>query len=206
MSNPRADGLIESGRPLRELALAFPTKVSAYEYFAQSMTRRFASPDSHCVMCGQACEESPIGFTWRANLHTTKTVVLSFLITAVAVFAHHLYSRWVVVEFTTFHRLCPQCQRRHRTRGIVVSVWHKVLFAILVLLLCLTVPVVIFLAAMPFIAPEGIPVTLGLAVIGVGLLALVLLGFEACRKALIPHSLRQIGRFPFSIHAIHKKF
>ena len=155
MSTPQADSLIESGQPLRSVASFFPTKVEAYEYFARSMTQRFASPDFHCAMCGRACEELPVSFRWRANLHTTKTVMLSFLITTVAIFAHHLYSRWVVVEFTTFHRLCPQCQHRQRIRSIVVSLLHKALFAVLVLLLCLTVPSVVFLAAMPFVAPEA---------------------------------------------------
>jgi hypothetical protein len=204
MINPQADRLIDSGQPLKKLTPLFPTKVAAYEYFARSMTERFASPDSRCAMCDRTCEELPIVFNWRANLHTKKTVVLSFLITAVAIFAHHLYSRWVIIEFTTLHRLCSPCQRRHRTRGIIVSVLQKILFAVLVLLLCLTVPSVVFLAATPFVAPEGTRLIAALAVIGVGLLTFVLWAFEACRKSLIPHSLRQIGRFPFRLHELRK--
>jgi ABC-type multidrug transport system permease subunit len=204
MTNLQADSMIESGRPWNEVAPLFPTKIAAYEYFARSMTRRFASPDSHCAMCGRDSDAPPVRFTWRANVHTTKTVLLSFLFTAIALFAAHLYSRWVVVEFATFHRLCPDCQRRHRFRSIVIGITHKVLFALLMLLLFLTVPLIIFFVAMPFIAPEGTWRFLALSVIGVGLLALVMWAFEACRRSLIPHSLRQIGRFPFVLYDLHK--
>src|SRR5258708_37628067 len=112
MINPHADNIIERGQPLKEVVPVFPTKIAAYEYFARSMTQRFASADSHCARCGRDCELPPLSFTWRANLHTTKTVLLSFLFSALALFAAHLYSRWVVVQFTTFHRLCSDCQRR----------------------------------------------------------------------------------------------
>jgi len=182
----------------------FPTKTAAYEYFARSMSRRFELPDSHCAMCGRDSEVQPVSFTWRANVHTTKTVLLSFLFAAIALLAAHLYSRWVVVEFTTFHRLCPDCHRRHRSRSIVVGAMHKVLFAMLMLLLFLTVPLVIFLLVMPFIAPEGTRLVLAGSVVGVGLLALVVWGFETCRRSLIPHSLRQIGRFPFFLYGLRK--
>src|SRR2546429_10033037 len=121
MSNLQADTMIESGQPLKEVVPIFPTKVAAYEYFARSMTQRFASAETCCAACGKLCEATPFAFTWRANLHTTKTVLLSFLFTALALFAHHLYSRWVVVEFTTFHRLCALCRRRHRNRSIAVA-------------------------------------------------------------------------------------
>jgi hypothetical protein len=202
MTNPQADNLIESGRPLKEIVPIFPTKIAAYEYFARSMTRRFALPDSYCAMCGRMGETSPVMFIWRANVHTTKTVLLSFLFTALALFAAQLYSRWEVVQFITFHRLCPQCQHQHRTRNTVASVLHKALFAMLMLLLFLTVPLVIFLFAMPFIAPEGTWLMLTGSLVGVGLIALVVWGFEICRKSVIPHSLRQIGRFPFFLFAL----
>jgi hypothetical protein len=204
MTNLQADSMIEGGQPLKEIISIFPTKIAAYEYFARSMTRRFALPDSHCVMCGRNSDEPPVRFTWRANVHTTKTVFLSFLFTAIALFAAQFYSRWVVIEFATFHRLCPDCQRRHRSRSIVIGVTHKVLFALLMLLLFLTVPMITFLVAMPFIAPEGTWFMLAGSVAGVSLLALVLWAFETCRKLLIPQSLRQIGRFPFFLYDLSK--
>jgi len=128
MSNLQADRIMSSGKPLKDSCSDVSAKTAAYEYFARSMTERFASADLNCAMCGQACEAASIAFTWRANLHTTKTVLVSFLFSALAILAHHLYSRWVVVEFTrTFHRLCPDCRRRHRARTVAVSVFHKVL-------------------------------------------------------------------------------
>jgi hypothetical protein len=202
--NPQADSLIECGQPLKEMARLFPTKVEAYQYFASSMTRTWSSPDRHCCACGRACQEPPMRFTWRANLHTTKTVILSFLFTALALLAHHLYSRWIVVEFTTVHRMCLQCQRRRRIYVVFVAVLHKVLFAILILLLCLTVPAVVFLVAMPFLAPEGIRLFLPASIMGIGLIALVALGFEMCRRLLIPQPLRQVGRFPFFLCGLSK--
>jgi uncharacterized membrane protein YeiB len=204
MTNPQADSMIESGRPLKEVVPIFPTKIATYEYFARSMTQRFASPDSHCVMCGRDSDAPPIRFTWRANVHTTKTVLLSFLFTVIALFAAHLYSRWVVIEFTTFHRLCPQCQRRHRLRRIIVGILRNVLFAMLILVLLLTVPMVIFTFAAPFIEPRGTLLMLAGAAVGIGLLAFVISCFEKCRTSLIPHSLRQIGRFPFSLYDLRK--
>src|SRR6266540_3508355 len=180
VSNLQADTFIEVGRPLREVVPMFPSKTAAYEYFARSMTQRFASADLHCADCGQPCDAAPIGFTWRANVHTARTILVSFLLTAVSILAHHLYTRWVVVEFTTFHRMCAQCQSRHRMRGITGGVLQKVLFAVLMLLLFVTVPAVVFLVAMPFIAPKGIWLALVGTATGVGLLALVTWGFEAC--------------------------
>jgi len=202
MSNLQADRIIESGKPLKELVPMFPAKTAAYEYFARSRTERFASADLNCAMCGQACEAPPIAFTWRANLHTTKTVLVSFLFSALAILAHHLYSRWVVVEFTTFHRLCPDCRRRHRARTVAVSVFHKVLFAVLILALFLTVPLVIFLFVAIFVAPEGKRLMLTGAVVGLTFIGMVVWGFEMCRRSLIPGSLRQIGRFPFSLYGL----
>jgi len=202
MTNPQADSMIESGRPWNEVAPLFPTKIAAYEYFARSMTFRFASPDSHCAMCGRQCDTVPIAFTWRANLHTTKTVLVSFLFTAIAIFAHHLYSRWIVVDFTTVHRLCPDCRRRHRARGVAVAVLHKLLFTALILLVFLTVPSIIFLFVAIFAAPEGRWLMLGISVVGVALLGLVMWSFEMCRRFLIPESLHQIGRFPFFLYGL----
>jgi len=202
MTNPQADGMIESGRPWNEVAPLFPTKIAAYEYFAGSMSRRFASADSHCAMCRRQSDTVPIAFTWRANLHTTKTVLLSFLITAMAVFAHHLYSRCVVVQFTTLHRLCSDCRRRHRTRRLAAAFFQKLLFAALILLLFLTVPSIIFLFVAIFAAPEGKWLMLGISFAGVALLGLVAWGFELCRRFLIPGSLRRIGRFPFFLYGL----
>jgi hypothetical protein len=202
MTNPQAESMIESGRPLKEVALIFPTKIAAYQYFANAMARRFASPTSCCAMCNRDCDASPVRIRWRANVHTTKTVFFSFLFTAVALFAAHLYSRWVVVEFTTFHRLCLQCQRGHHSRRLAVNILHKALFATLISLLFLTVPLVIFLFAMPFIAPEGTWLMLTGSLVGVGLIALVMWGFEACRSSVIPPPLRQIGRFPFFLFTL----
>jgi hypothetical protein len=204
MTNTQTDNMIESGRPLKEIVPLFSDRIAAYQYFAGKMAKSFATPNSNCVECGRECDAPPVGFTWRANLHTTETIVLSFLFTILALFAAHLYSRWVVVEFTTFHRLCAQCQRRHRTRTIMVSFLRNVLFAALMLLLFLTVPVVVFLFAMPFIAPKAIWLPLVGAIIGIGLLIFVAQGFETCRKLLIPHSLRQVGRFPFYLFALRK--
>jgi hypothetical protein len=204
MTNPQADAMIESGRPLKEIVLLFPNKAVAYEYFGRSMTHQFALRDSNCAICGRDRDTSTYCFTWRANIHTTKTVFLSFLFTALALFAAHLYSRWVVVEFSTSHRLCQQCQRHHRSRGVIVGIFHKLLFAILMLLLFLTVPLVVFLFAAPFIAPEGIWRMLAGALVGIGLLALVVFGFERCRRSMIPKPLRQIGRFPFFLYAVRK--
>ena len=202
MTNPQADSMIESGRPWNEVAPLFPTKIAAYEYFARSMTHRFASADSHCAMCGRQCDTVPVAFTWRANLHTTKTVLLSFLITAMAIFGNHIYSRWVVVQCTTFHRLCPDCRRRHRTRRLAAAVLHKLLFAVLILLVFLTVPSIIFLFVAIFAAPEVRWLMLGISFVGVALLGLVAWSFELCRRILIPGPLRQIGRFPFFLYGL----
>jgi hypothetical protein len=180
----------------------FPTRIAAYEYFARSMTQRFASADRCCAGCGDPCEASPLAFTWRANLHTTKTVLLSFLLTALTIFAHHLYSHWVVIEFTTFHRLCSSCRRRHRTRSMALTIIHKVLFAVSILLLCLTVPLVIFLFVAIFAAPEGTWMILSGSVLGLALLGLVAWAFETCRRSAIPHSLSQIGQFPFFLYGL----
>ncbi len=199
MANPQADSLIESGQPLKKVIPVFSTKVEAYEYFARSMTRRFASPEAHCAGCGRDCETPAVRFTWRANVHTAKTVLLSFLFTIALLVAGHVFSRCVVVEFTTVHRLCPACQRGNRRRRLAVGLAHKLLFATMMLLLFGTVPFLVFLVAVPFVAPETTWGFLAGAVSGVSLLALTVWGFEACRRWLIPRSLRQVGRFPFRL-------
>jgi hypothetical protein len=78
------------------------------------------------------------------------------------------------------------------------------LFTVLILLLCVTVPAVVLGAAVPFIAPELIRMVLIASALGLGMITLVTCGFELCRKWLIPHSLRKIGRFPFFLHAERK--
>jgi hypothetical protein len=199
MTNSQADILIERDRPIKELAPLFPSKIAACEYFGGYMTKRHAVPDSRCAMCSRECQTAPMNFIWRANLHTTMTVLMSLLFTALAVFAHHLYSRWIVVEFTTVHRLCAECQDRHKKRRIAMAVLGKVLFAVLMLPLFVTVPMFIFLLVIPFIAPEGFWKMFTGTIFGLALLALIILGFELSRRALIPNSLQHIGRFPFSL-------
>jgi hypothetical protein len=203
-TNPQADNILDSDRPLKDLIPLFPDKIAAYGYYAQYMTRRFATADPHCADCGRQCDDPPSAFTWRANLHTTKTVLLTFLFNLVALLASSIYSRWMVVQFTTFHRLCPQCQHRHRNHGIIAAVLEKVLFAALILLLILAVPAVIFSFALPFIDPKATWVALAGAAVGIGLLTLVVRGFEACRKLLIPPALRRIGRPPFFLLTLSK--
>lgn len=200
----QADSIIESGRPLNDLFSLFPTKIAAYEYFARSMSHHFSSPVACCAMCGQPCNLPPINFIWRANLHMAKTILLSFVFSVIALLAQHLYSRWVVVEFATVHRLCLKCQHHRRIRTVIVAVLHKALFAVLILLLILTVPMVVFLFAAFFVAHEGlVPLAIGL-IFGLGLLGLVSWGFDVCRRAIIPKSLRQIGRSPFFLYELRK--
>jgi hypothetical protein len=85
---------------------------------------------------------------------------------------------------------------------VAVSVFHKVLFAVLILALFLTVPLVIFLFVAIFVAPEGKRLMLTGAVVGLTFIGMVVWGFEMCRRSLIPGSLRQIGRFPFSLYGL----
>jgi hypothetical protein len=204
MQCDQADNMIENGRPWKDIFVLFPTKIIAYQYFAKHMSQRFGTPESFCAMCRQPCNAPPIQIAWKANLHPAKTVLLSFLLSAITVLASSLYSRWVVVGFVTVHRLCLPCQRRQRVRSIVIAILQKALFTALILLLFLTVPMVVFLFAVSFIAPKAlIPLTVGL-IAGLGLLAFITWGFNACRKAIIPQSLRQIGRFPFFLYELRK--
>jgi hypothetical protein len=45
---------------------------------------------------------------------------------------------------------------------------------------------------------------LAAVMVGVGLIALVISGFESCRRSVIPQPLRQIGRSPFFLNALRK--
>ena len=175
----------------------FPAKTAAYEYFAHSTSRRFAQADSLCVMCRRECETPPVKFLWRANVHTRKTVLWSFLLSITVLVTHHLYSSCVVVEFSTFHRLCVHCQRRHRWRSIQVAVLHKLLFTAMIVLLFLTVPLVVFLVAIPFIAPELVWRVSGVVLVGVAALATVIWGFEICRKLRFPVRFAGLDGFRF---------
>ncbi len=196
-AHPQADDMIESGRPWKDLFPLFPNKEAAYQYYGFNMFHRFNSPAPYCAMCGRSCDQPPITFIWRANLHTKKTVLLSFIFSAIAVWMGGLYSRWIIVQFATTHCLCLDCQRRHRNRKALAAVTHKLLFALLILLVCLTVPLVVFLLAFVFIMPEGVKMFGLLSLTGIGLLALVTWGIDGCRRAIIPQSLHRIGRFPF---------
>jgi hypothetical protein len=200
----QAESMIQNERAWNDLFRLFPTKLAAYEYFGRSMAQRFGSPTDFCVVCGRSCDAPPMKFVWRTNLHTAKTIFVSFIFSAVALFTQHLYSRWLVVKFATIHRLCLECQHRHRVRTIVIAVANKILFAALILLLVLTVPMAVFFIAAPFVVREAlVPLAIGLF-IGLGLLVLIAKGFEACRRAIIPQSLRQIGRFPFFLYELQK--
>lgn len=85
---------------------------------------------------------------------------------------------------------------------MAITALHKVLFAVLILLLFLTIPLVLFLLVAIFAAAKGIGVMLTGSILGLALLGLVTWGFEACRRSLIPHSLRQLGQFPFFLYGI----
>jgi hypothetical protein len=202
--NQQADNMIECGRPWKDLFLLFSSKRATYEYFAVNRSRRFKAPDTYCAACGQHCDTPPIKFIWRANLHTRKTILLSFVFTMIAVWAYSVYSRWVVVQFVTFHRLCLNCQRQHRNRRIISVVLNKILFSALILFVFLTVPATVFFIASIFVIPEARILFAVGALIGIGLLGLVAWGFEMCRRAIIPQTLRQIGRFPFFLYELQK--
>jgi hypothetical protein len=85
---------------------------------------------------------------------------------------------------------------------MAVAFIQKVLFAVLMFLLFLTVPLVIFLFVAIFAAPEGTWMMLSGAVLGLALLGLVAWAFETCRRSPIPHSFRQIGQFPFFLYGL----
>lgn len=184
----------------------FPNKIAACEYFASAMSKSFAVPDRGCAMCGRESDQPPFTFIWRANLHTSKTILISFVFSAMALAAHHIYSQWHVVEFATTHRLCAQCEARHRRRQLAVGLLRHVLFAVLMLLVFVGVPALIFSIAAPFIGLglKGYFVLLGVVAAGLAVLALVLKGFEWCRTSLIPRSLLRIRRLPFVLHKLRK--
>jgi hypothetical protein len=198
-SNHRADNLIESKRPLREIAFAFGTKLEAYEYFAARTAQKYASAEKQCAECGKPCEDFPTLFTWQANVHTAKTVITSFLLSAVTIFAHHLSSRYITVKFSTVHCLCLQCHRKQRMKRRLLPIYHGLLFAMLMLFLFLTVPSFIFFFVALFAAPEGTWFMFAATVVGVALLTCIIWAFELCRRWLIPRTLRHVAPFPFSL-------
>lgn len=199
MTQSDADSIIKNGGPLKELLPLFPSKTEAYVHYARTVAQHYASPGTNCVMCHQSCHEPVVSAAWEAKIHTSKTVLLSFMFSTLALVAGHLYTRWEAVRFVTYHRLCTTCQHLHKRRRNFLLVAENLLFACLIALLLLTVPSVIFLLVLPFIEPRTLFYLLPATVIGIGLLKFVIRGFEACRTSLIPPSIRIIGRSPFSL-------
>lgn len=201
-NNLEADRALESGQTLKEILPFFPNKVDANRYLATYLSRRYASVGPYCVWCNQPCHNQPIAFIWRANLNTAKTVFVSFLLSAFTIFIHHIQSRYVVVEFVTHHRFCPKCQQIHRRRSMMAEAAHYLLFIILILLLFMTVPPAVLFVACIFVAPDIAWNLLLGAMAGLILLFGVVQGYAACRRWLIPESLRLIRRSPFFLQSL----
>jgi hypothetical protein len=201
MSNPAADKVIDSNMSLRWLAPLFPDRIAAYHYYARTMALRHGEADCLCGMCRRHCDTAPMRFTWRANLHTAKTVLISFLLSAFTLLFHHLHTRCVVVRFTTVHRLCRDCRSRLRRRRIAVVLFHNLLFAALILAL-IVVMLLLFAVVASFWTREIRVVILAAFLGSLLVLGLVVWGFELNRRWLIPYYIRAIGRFPFFLEGV----
>lgn len=89
-NNPEADHAILIERPLRELVPKFSSRAQAYEYFAENMSRRYSTAEPQCAHCGQTTDAKPLSFVWRTNVHTARTVAVSFFFSAISLLGQHI--------------------------------------------------------------------------------------------------------------------
>jgi hypothetical protein len=206
--NPTAEAqaaeIVNQCRPLKELRLLFPSRAASLEYFAQKLSDDYSSARPCCVICQRESDSVITEFHWVANINNFKTVVISFLATLILVFLRLSYSRFIVIQFKTFHRICENCQRGHRIRSLYLKLAQAPLFVSLIVSLLITIPSVVFLGASFFIAHDLIWKALATSLIGGSLLIFTVWGFEACRKFSVPRRLRHIGQSPFFLHSMRQ--
>jgi hypothetical protein len=202
MGHPEAEQALASGSPLKELVPMFSSRAEAYEYFAQHMTQRFASADAHCAHCGQPTEAKPFSFVWRANVHTARTVLLSFVFTTIALLGRTVVSHCIELQFATVHRLCPGCRRRHTLQRALAGLLYYIFFALLIVALLFTVPAVVMLFVAIFNDHGLIWGTLACTLTGLLVLGTLAAGFDWLRRWPIPRAARVVGQFPFALREV----
>lgn len=201
-SYPAADLAIENGQPLKELVPLFPSRVIAYEYYAEKMAERFLMAKPECADCGQRTDVEPLSFVWRANVHTAKTVVAAFIQTLLSLlggFVRVNAQDSFPVAFATHHRLCPGCRQRYHLKRATVGALHYLFFVLLFIAFLITALALLFFFVALFYAHELLLGVSGILLGGSLISVLLAIGHERLRRWPVPSTLRRVGQFPFAL-------
>ena len=200
----QATALIESGAPLREIAKRFTTRLDAYRYYAEKIQSRYtpamAVRESECASCKCATGSERRQIAWRATTHDKGTATTALILLLLG----RLTSRRIEVQFKTAHGYCTACARRLWWSLSLLRSAKSALFAILLVTLIATVPVVVLTVAVAFSARDLLPTMSIWLAIGGGLTFLLYCGFKWLWTSAVPKHLQFIARFPFEPLSIRK--
>ncbi|MHA3772590.1 hypothetical protein ACXR0O_13725 [Verrucomicrobiota bacterium sgz303538] len=200
----QAKALIESGASLREIARCFSTSLDAYRYYAETVRNQFAPATavtlSECVSCKCASGHQARQIAWRAIAHDKDTGTTALILLLLG----RITSRRIEVRFTTAHRYCSACARRLWWSFSLLRFAKSALFALLLIVLFVTVPLVLFTGAVAFSARDLLPRFSLFLAAGVGIVFLLYFCFRFLWTSAVPSHLRFIGRYPFEPLSIRK--
>jgi len=193
----RATALIDSGASLREVTRCFTRSLDGYQYFAQVMQDRFsvdqAGTAPGCVLCKSGSDHSARQITWRAIAHdkSTGSVAIIFLLLG------GLTSQRVEVRFATAHQFCAKCATGLWWRFSMIRLAKTGLFALLLIGLFVTVPLIVISGVVAFMAPDLVLKFGAILLAALVFDFLVYLGLRWAWVSAIPTGLRFISRYPF---------
>lgn len=193
----QATALIESGAPLREIAKHFATPLDAYRNYAETLQSRFtptmAVSGAECASCRCATGSERRQIAWRATTHDKGTATTAVILLLLG----RLTSRRIEVQFKTAHGYCAACARKLWWSLLLLRSAKGALFAILMVTLIATVPVVVLTVAVAFAARDLLPTMSLWLAIGGGLTFFLYCCFKWLWTSAVPKHLQFIARFPF---------
>jgi len=155
---------------------------------------------SECASCRCTTGSERRQIAWRATTHDKGTATSALILLLLG----RLTSRRIEVQFKTAHGYCAACARSLWWSLSLLRSAKSALFAILMMTLIATVPVLVLTVAVAFSARDLLPkMSLWLA-IGGGLTFLLYCCFKWLWSSAVPKHLRFIARFPFEPLSIRR--
>ena len=147
---------------------------------------------TNCALCGSG-EPRPVRIDWRAITHSRATGAAALVMLAFG----HITSRRTEVRLVTHHAACPTCASWTQLRFAGAQLLKTALFACLLVVLLILVPLIVFTVGMVAFARDLV-LKFGLwSLAAILLCALVIWATRQVWIVGVPGALRQIGRYPF---------
>ena len=112
------DSVLNSGKPLRDLRPAFPSREAALQHYGkvQSEAHDADQQADTCEGCGATSPEITQTISWATMVYKAKWLFWSFLVSLVTSLFDFTVEKSLCISFKTHHRICKRCHRGQKVK------------------------------------------------------------------------------------------